>query len=129
MIDGFNEAFSNIASSYLKVGDEYIRVIRSSTTPKGKLPHLSYIFRKPEPLGTEFKTVACSVTGALIFLDIHRGNEGMKLIRYYLGLYATAICTQIFMEETKGMGQRALKGSTRDCFLLDSWFSSKKEAE
>ena len=33
------------------------------------------------------------------------------------------------MEETKGLGQRALKLSTRDCFLLNSWFLSKKEAE
>ena len=33
------------------------------------------------------------------------------------------------MEETKGVGQRALKGSTRDCFLFNGWFSLKKEAE
>ena len=53
----------------------------------------------------------------------------MKLIRYHLELGTTAACTKILMEETKGLGQRELKGSTRDCFLFYSWFSSKKLAE
>ena len=48
------------------------------TTAKGDLPHLSYIFRKLEPLGTEFKIVACYVTGALLFIEGQRGKEGMK---------------------------------------------------
>ena len=33
------------------------------------------------------------------------------------------------MEETKGLGQRAVKGSTRYFFLFDSCFLSKKSAE
>ena len=68
LFDGFNSASKNIAASFLKVGDEWMSAIRFWTTAKGNLPHLSYIFRKPEPLGTEFKTVACSVTGALLFI-------------------------------------------------------------
>ena len=102
--------------------------IRFCTTPKGELPHLSYIFRNTGMPGTEFNTVACSVTGSLIFLDIQRGKEGMKLIRYHLELGATAACTKRLMEETKGLGQRSVKGSTRNCFLLDSWFSFKKSS-
>ena len=58
LIDGFNETCNNIAASYLKIGDESMSEIRFRTTEKGNLPHLSYIFRKPEPLGTEFKTAA-----------------------------------------------------------------------
>ena len=67
LFDGFNTACKNIAASFLKVGDESMSTIRFRTMAKGNLPHLSYIFRKPEPLGTELKTVACSVTGALLF--------------------------------------------------------------
>ena len=59
---------------FLKVGDESIRAIWFRTMAKGNLPHLSYIFRKPEPLGTEFKTVACSVTGALLFIEVQMGK-------------------------------------------------------
>ena len=55
----------NIAASFLNGGDS-MSAIRFRTTAKGNLPHLSYILRKPEPLGTEFNTVDCSVTGALI---------------------------------------------------------------
>ena len=52
--------------------------IRFRTTAKGNLPLLSYIFHKPEPLGTEFKVVACSITGFLLFIEVQRGKEGMK---------------------------------------------------
>ena len=58
LIDGFNAACKNIAASFLKVGDEAMSEIRFQTITKGNLPHLSYIFRNLEPLGTEFKTVA-----------------------------------------------------------------------
>ena len=117
-IYGFNEACSNIARSYLKVRDEFMSVIQFRTMSKGNLLHLYYIFRNLEPLGTYFKTVSCFVTWALIFLEIHRGKERMKSIWYHLELGATAACTKILMEETKGLGQRALKGSTRDFFHL-----------
>ena len=51
-IDGFDWECINIADSYLDVGDESMSAIRFWNTVKGDLPHLSYIFCKPEPLGT-----------------------------------------------------------------------------
>ena len=57
------------------------------------------------------------------------GVGGMKSCRYHLELLSTDICTKIFVEETKGVCQRALKGSTRVCFLFYSWLMSKKSAE
>ena len=68
LIDGFNEAFNNIKSSYLKVGDESMSENSFWTTAEGNLPHLSYILRKKEPLGADFKTIACYVTGVLILI-------------------------------------------------------------
>ena len=53
----------------------------------------------------------------------------MNSSRYHLDLGATAASTKRLMEYIKGLGQRALKGSTRDCFLFDSWFSSNKLEE
>ena len=85
LIYGFNKACSNIAASYLKVGYESMSAIRFCTTSKGDLPHLSYIFRNPEPLGVEFNTVVFSVTGYLIFLDIQWEEEGVKSSRFHLG--------------------------------------------
>ena len=71
-------ACKNIAASFMKVGDESMSEIRFRTTAKGSLLHLSYIFRKIEPLGTEFNTVACYVIGSFLFIEVHRGKEGMK---------------------------------------------------
>ena len=90
--------------------------IRFRTTAKVNLTHLSYIFRNPEPLGTEFKTVACSVTGALLFIEVQRGKEGMKNSRYQRGLGSTAACTKRMMEETKGIGQKSKKGGAEGLF-------------
>ena len=129
LIDGFNEACSNIVTSYLKVGYESMSSLQFCTTSKGDLPQLSYIFRKLEPLGTEFKMVPCSITGALILIEIQRGKQGMKSSQYNLELVSTSVFTKILMEEMKELGQRSLKGSTRYFFLFDSWFSSKKAAE
>ena len=64
LIGGFNEACNNIAASYLEVGGDSMSTIIFWTTVKGNLPHLSYIFRKRESLGKEFKTVACYVQGS-----------------------------------------------------------------
>ena len=72
--------------------------IRFWTMAKGNLPHLSYIFRKPEPLGIEFKTVACSVTWALLFIEVQRGKEGMKESHYQQEFGATVECTNRMME-------------------------------
>ena len=33
------------------------------------------------------------------------------------------------MEATKGIGQKSIKGVTKDFFLFDSWFASKKAVE
>ena len=53
----------------------------------------------------------------------------MKSSRYHLELGATSACTKRLVEETKGLGQRALKGSMRDFFLFVGWLLSKKSAE
>ena len=58
LINGFNIACKNIAASFLKVGDESMSEIRFRAIAKGNLTHLSYIFRNPDPLRTEFNTVA-----------------------------------------------------------------------
>ena len=66
LIDGFNDAWNIISAIYLMVEDESTNTISFRMMVKGNLPHLYYIFCKPELLGTEFKTVPCSVTGLLL---------------------------------------------------------------
>ena len=49
--------------------------------------------------------------------------------KYHQKLGADSVCTKIMMEATEGIGQKSIKGGTKDCFLIDSWFASKKAAE
>ena len=81
-------------SGYLKVWDESMSEIRFRITAKGNLPPLSYIFRKTGPLGTEFKTVACSIKWDLLFIEVQKGKEGMTHSKYHQDLGATAACTK-----------------------------------
>ena len=74
-------------------------------------------------------SAACSVTGALLFIELQRGKGGMNHSCYQQELGATAACANRMMEATKGIGQNSIKGGTKDCFLFDSWFASKKAAE
>ena len=126
LIDYFNVACKNIAASYLKVGGESMSVIMFWTTEKGDLPNLSYIFRKPDPLGKYFNKVACYVTGALLFIEFQRGKEGMNHSNYQTDLGVTAERTKRILEATKGIGQKYREGAAHDFFLFDIWFSSKK---
>ena len=68
LIVRFNKSRSHIASGVVKTVDESMSVIRFRTTPKGDLPHYSYIFRKTEPLCIEIKNVACSRLGNMLHL-------------------------------------------------------------
>ena len=68
LVDGFNKnRRDNVAASHWKVMDESMSSWSPTTTKTGGLPFLSFILRKPTPLGTEFKSVACSEMGEIVF--------------------------------------------------------------
>ena len=102
--------------------DESMSAFRPQTTKTGGLPNISYIMRKPENLGTEFKCVVCPVTGVMMFLEIQMGKDLMRHTKYQQELGATAAC-----------GLRLSEGVTRrtgsdpvELVLGDSWFGSVK---
>ena len=43
--------------------------------------------------------------------------------KYHLQIVATPACTKRMTESTKELGQRDIKGDTRDCFISKTWFS------
>ena len=53
----------------------------------------------------------------------------MKKIKYNMQIGSTSTCMNIIMEAKKGVGQRDLKRYTKDYFLFDSQFSSKRSEE
>ena len=66
---------TTVAASVHKTFDEFMSAYKPRTTRTGGLPHLSYIERKPEPLGTEFKNVACGLTGMFIGMELQWGSS------------------------------------------------------
>jgi len=52
-----------IVASVIKLLDESMSAWCPRKDKTGGLPNIPFILRKPEPLGTEFKSIACSVTG------------------------------------------------------------------
>ena len=53
-----------------------------STTKLRGLPNISYIMRKPQPLGTEFKNLVCGMSRLMLWLEIHEGKEQIQNKEY-----------------------------------------------
>ena len=53
----------------------------------------------------------------------------MKDQMYHQELGTMTACRKRMTESTKGVGQRKEKGYTKDCFIFDSWFASKRPYE
>ena len=109
----------------LKKADELMRAIQFCTTPKGYLPHYSYIFRNPEPLGTEMNNVACSRLGTMLYLDIQRGKDDMKTSIFLKYLGGTAVCIRRIMMDIKGCDEL----TSIDTHFYDNWSIGVKMAE
>jgi hypothetical protein len=58
-----NNRTKTVAASVIKLLDEAMSAWRPRKNKTGGLPNISFILRKPKPLGTEFKTMVFSVTG------------------------------------------------------------------
>jgi hypothetical protein len=71
-----------IITSLWDILDEAMSVFRPRSTETSKLPNISFILRKPEPLGSDFKCVACPVVGTMKCLEIQRGAKPMLNAKY-----------------------------------------------
>ncbi len=62
------------------------------------LPHLSFIKRKPQPLGTEFKSVCEGTLGMSVFIEIQKGKVRMARKKWARTYGATTGCTFRLLE-------------------------------
>ena len=136
MLDGFNENRKEwIAASATKTHDECMSAIRPRTTATSTLPNLSFINRKPEPLGSEFKATCGTKVGNILKLEVQRGKVGMVNAKYNKKYGATTGCTLRLTEATQYCGTRsnerkmAAQNFKSELFLEDSWFGSVKAVE
>ena len=85
------------------------------------MPHVSFLPRKPEPVGAEFKCIADGVSRVMLALEIQEGKDAMKLKQHHDDLGATAACN-VRLCSTAGFS-----GSGR-VLCGDSWFASATSA-
>ena len=75
-VNDFNKIRNEyVASSWIKVFDELMSAWQLYTSKNSGLPNISYIIRKPEPLGTEFKTTCCPVIGIITRMEIQQDKS------------------------------------------------------
>ena len=121
-VDGYNENREKyVASGFILILDESMSAWCPQTTKTGGLPHISFILRKPEPLGTEFKVAADSATEIFTHLEIQEGKEPMRA-KSVGRLGATASCTHRLAKAAACCGPTA--AGKRSLVLRDSWFGS-----
>ena len=97
-----------IACCRVKVYDESMSPYAPSHSVSGNLPNISYIMRKPEPLGVEFKTGCDANSGVMIYVELQRGKDVMKLAHYNAEYGATTGCSLRMREAMVGCGQRRI---------------------
>lgn len=130
LVRDFNENRSRtVAAGCKRTLDESMCSWQPRISKYGGLPHLSFIARKPEPLGTEFKVLCCSETGCLLFIEIQKGMDRMRSSEGSKEHGVTAACTVRLAKATANSGQAITTPKQRDLFIADSWFASVKTAE
>ena len=121
----FNEIRKElILPSEIIAVDESMSAFRPQTTSTGGFPNISFIARKPENLGTEFKSSVCPVLGVMMFLELQRGKHGMTGHKYFKDIGATASCT---VRVAEGSSHKHVD-NIQEVVLGDSWFGSVKAA-
>ena len=82
-MDAYNaNRLRTVHMSEVIVPDEAMSPFRPRTTADGGFARISFIDRKPKPMGTEFKCVADGHHGLMLYLEIQEGAAAMALKRY-----------------------------------------------
>ena len=78
---GIEDFVANRKRTVLKsaglVPDESMSAMKVRSTKTGKWPHITFVKRKPKPLGTEFKSVCDGRHGVMLHLEIQEGRALM----------------------------------------------------
>jgi hypothetical protein len=101
----------------------------------GGIPHLSFVERKPIPLGTEAKVVCEGSMGMCVYIELQKGKIAMARQKWCREYKATTACTVRLLDK---MGMKELLGGDTEmylrnqgkkrCVYADSWFASVETA-
>jgi hypothetical protein len=81
------EGFNSVRKQQFKCGwivtpDESMIQWTGASGPPNEMPHMSYVPRKPVPLGLEDKCVSDGTSGVMMYLELHEGKTRMMRLRF-----------------------------------------------
>ena len=136
LVDDFNANRKKwIVAETSRVLDESMSGFQPRTTKTSLLPYISYIIRKPTPLGTEYKVAVCTATGIMCYLEIQRGATPMRLKSFVSNVGSTAACSlrltigSVHCGLATREGVEAMEADRPHLIIADSWFGSVRLAE
>lgn len=92
-VDDFN---ANRKRSVIKgpaqVPDETMCAHKVRSTKSGLWPHITFVKRKPKPLGCELKSVCDGRHGVMLFLEIQEGKKAMEQKAFTKAIGGNAAC-------------------------------------
>ena len=101
------------------------------TTNTSDLPNLSFIMRKPEPLGAELKTLVDAYSGQILWLEVMEGKERIRGKKYTKEFDVTVSCVMggvEHLEEFEFVDCTYPPSLQPRLFFRGSWFGSVKAA-
>ena len=120
-VTDFNKVqLREINFSLWDLADETMSAFRPRTTKLGGLPNISFVLRKPEPLGSEFKDTGCKKIGCMKHLELQMGKLIMREKDFCKEIGATAACTL----RMALAGNQEQEAGMRSGIKGDSWFGS-----
>ena len=102
VIDGFNQFLRKIYFGVENTLDQSMSYIRFWANPKGDIPHYSHIFKNPDPLGVDLNNAVCYRLGTVLYLDIHKVRQSIKIQKFQQEIGGTTACMKIIMGGKKG---------------------------
>ncbi len=139
-VDYWVRAFNNKRKEELVVGTDLtpdeLMIAWKGKKGNGGIPHLSFVERKPIPLGTEAKVVCEGSMGMCVFVELPKGKINMARQKWCREYKATSACTvrlldKMGMKEVEDMDNTLRWLANREkkrCVYADSWFASVKTA-
>jgi hypothetical protein len=126
LVDGYNaNRKATVTASWLVVVDETMW----AWTGQG-MPHLSFVKRKPEPLGAEVKNLCDGLSGVMLYLELQEGKTRMAA-KKYCDEYKATTATTLRLADFAGLGEQHLREEDKVQRLLvgDSWFAGYATAK
>jgi hypothetical protein len=126
LVDGFNNVRQRELQCSGRLNPDESMFAWKGKSGVGGIPHLSFIKRKPKPLGLENKCVCDGETGVMLFMEIQEGALRMARKKYQSAHQATTACTLRLVEGCVGTPPCDDMQVTA---YIDSWFCSYATAK